>query len=754
MLIRWSFRLKTIVGVVLIEAALLAVLVYCGLRFMAATAQTEFAQRSLATVKTFAVVARPALVAGDVAALQALVQEMLAFPGVAYARVRGAQRQALAWAGDAQGLLADEADSVPEEDDTVLSAWIGTTPPDPARPARLSKLERDVEVEGRTVGQVEIGLSAQEVRAVQSDAWRYGLGLAGLDMLLVGLCSWGLGAFLTRQLDALAHAARQVAEGDLGFQVPVRGHDALAQTAQAFNSMSVRLAEGYAELQRSEQGLRRVLENVHDGIVTLDRHLRVLTMSPAAERILHRSTAEAQGRLLADGFTPTAWSRICDALDLADDLLLGEPLVIDGVLPDGQLVPLEVRLRRIEGSGPATLLVVLRDVRERLEAERALRLRGRIIDAIGVGVLISDARLPDQPIVYANVAFERMTGWRFEEVRGRNCRFLQGPLTDRAEVRRLRSAIDRGQDVEVLLRNYTKHGRLFWNALRIMALHDTEGRLSHYFALQDDVTDRIESQQQLALSAARLRRVLDATHDAIVVVDHAGMLETFNAAAERLFGYTAREVIGRPATALVPALQRGPTAGEQVCPARRKDGQTVWITLRVALLEDEADHDDQAAAAAAVQHRRYIGVAHRLSQSPSVPAAIAAPPSPALPARPVLDPDRYAQVRAVMGEATGALLDEVARTLASERALIAQALQAGDRVALRDLLHRLKNTAGDIGALPLHALAAQCERDALSCDSPLVSTMPDLSPLDDACAAALAAVQQHRLALAPVLRHP
>ena len=573
---RWSFRLKTIVGVALIEAVLLTALVYLGVRFVSTTAQHEFHQRSQVTVKAFSVVAKDALSNRDLGKLQRLVREMLTYPGVVYAKVRDIDHLVLAQAG--------------AEEHPVYA------------------LGSDVAVDGRPVGRVEIGLSTTDMESLQTTAGRYGLGLAALEMLLVGLFSWALGVYLTRQLDALAHAARQVAQGDLGYQMPVRGQDELAQTAMAFNQMSLRLGEGYAELQRSEQGLRRVLENIHDGILTLDRNLRVLTMSPAAARILHRVAAEAQGQPLADCFTPPAWSKVCDTLVLEDPALLGEPQVIDGVLPDGTLVPLEVRLTRIEGSGPATLLLVLRDVSERLAAERALRLRGRIIDSIGVGVLIADAREPDQPILYTNVAFERMTGWRFDEVRGRNCRFLQGPQTDRREVERLRQAIDHGRDAEVLLRNYTKDGRPFWNELRVMAIHDGEGRLSHFFALQNDVTARIESQQQIARSEAQLRRVLNATQDGILVLDGAGVLESFNAGAERMFGCTAQEVIGQPISVLLPQVQPDLQGSEREftfeCEARRADGDAVWLALRIGPLEDDAQD----------QPHRYIGVVHDITE--------------------------------------------------------------------------------------------------------------------------------------------
>ena len=80
------------------------------------------------------------------------------------------------------------------------------------------------------------------------------------------------------------------------------------------------------------------------------------------------------------------------------------------------------------------------------------------VAATDAGVLICDRSLRDTPIIFANDAFSRITGYARQEILGRNCRFLQGAGTDRAEVARLRAAIEAGQPAEVELLNYRKDG--------------------------------------------------------------------------------------------------------------------------------------------------------------------------------------------------------------------------------------------------------------------------------------------------------
>ena len=104
---------------------------------------------------------------------------------------------------------------------------------------------------------------------------------------------------------------------------------------------------------------------------------------------------------------------------------------------------------------------------------------------------ISDPALPDEPVVYVNPAFERMTGFSSEEIIGTNCRFLQGIDTDVNETSRLRRAIDRGEECTIEIVNYRKDGTPFWNALHVGALRDADGNRLYLLGTQSDVTDTI-----------------------------------------------------------------------------------------------------------------------------------------------------------------------------------------------------------------------------------------------------------------------
>lgn len=110
-------------------------------------------------------------------------------------------------------------------------------------------------------------------------------------------------------------------------------------------------------------------------------------------------------------------------------------------------------------------------------------------------MLVTDPNQPDNPIVFANLAFLDLTQYPEDEVIGRNCRFLQGPQTDRDTVDEIRSAVRDQRAIAVDLLNYKRDGSPFWNALFVGPIFDHSGKLLYFFASQMDVTRRRTSEQ-------------------------------------------------------------------------------------------------------------------------------------------------------------------------------------------------------------------------------------------------------------------
>jgi PAS domain S-box-containing protein len=124
------------------------------------------------------------------------------------------------------------------------------------------------------------------------------------------------------------------------------------------------------------------------------------------------------------------------------------------------------------------------------------------VRATRMPMVITDAKSADNPIVFANEAFQSPTGYDRLEIVGRNCRFLQGPDTDQSQVTRVKNAISAGEAIDVDLLNYRKDGTTFWNALYLSPVRNDAGDIIYFFASQMDVTERVEAQQTIAQQKA------------------------------------------------------------------------------------------------------------------------------------------------------------------------------------------------------------------------------------------------------------
>lgn len=97
------------------------------------------------------------------------------------------------------------------------------------------------------------------------------------------------------------------------------------------------------------------------------------------------------------------------------------------------------------------------------------------------GVVVTDATQPDNPIVYVNRGFTRLTGYPVGEVLGRNCQFLQAGDREQTGVRQLREAVARAEEAVVVLRNYRRDGSLFWNRVELSPVRDpATGAVTHF----------------------------------------------------------------------------------------------------------------------------------------------------------------------------------------------------------------------------------------------------------------------------------
>ncbi|MEQ8973974.1 MAG: PAS domain S-box protein [Coleofasciculus sp. C1-SOL-03] len=235
---------------------------------------------------------------------------------------------------------------------------------------------------------------------------------------------------------------------------------------------------------------------------------------------------------------------------------------------------------------------VTRDITESKQTERRLQLLERAIAASSNGILITDPNLPDNPIIFVNPGFERITGYSASEVLGKNCRFLQGDHHQQPGLDKLKTALQNEQDCHVILQNVSKDGTRFWNELSVSPIRDHNGKLTHYIGIQTDISERLQAEQERD-------RFFALSVDMLCIAGFDGYFRRLNPAWEKTLGWTEAELLTQPYLDLVHPDDHAATLAEaeQLTTGkdsiafenryRCRDGSYRWLLWNAtALVED------------------------------------------------------------------------------------------------------------------------------------------------------------------------
>ncbi len=381
---------------------------------------------------------------------------------------------------------------------------------------------------------VMVGIAKKEAYAPFHQQMREQIGFMVVIASLAMAAAWAFASSsIWHPARHLVEVARALSAGHLDTRSKLRGGE-FGEIGMAFNQMAEALSKRISELkdtqgelrqahdelelrvQERTDELRRARERLVDAIENLDAGFCMF--GPDERLVICNQTFRNTYGICADVIRPgNQFEDIVEAfvarggrVESEDDMRewarnrmelfrLADSRPFDEKI-NGRW--LRISDHRTREGGTVSLRT---DITNLKEIQETLILRDRAIAAAVSGILVTDPKQPDNPIVDVNPAFERITGYGKAEALGRNCRFLQGPDSDRGVLDGIRTAIAAGRECQGVIRNYRKDGTPFWNDIKITPVRDEMGRVIHFVGVITDATERVEAQKAL-------ERVLDDLH--------------------------------------------------------------------------------------------------------------------------------------------------------------------------------------------------------------------------------------------------
>ncbi len=368
------------------------------------------------------------------------------------------------------------------------------------------------------------------------------------------------------------------------------------------------------ELQQQREWFEVTLASIGDAVITTDVNANITYLNPVAESLTGWSSTQAKGepleqvfRILNEYTRQTVENPIGKVLQSGKIVgLANHTALID---KSGQLTPIEDSAAPIRDSKGRIVgaVMVFHDVSDRRRAEKALRasqerLRATF-DQAAVGIIVVDL---NTQFLEANQRFCDMLGYSIDELHRQTFAQTIHP-DDVSEAQTKSEALRAGKSPHCAFENryVRKDGASVWGRTTLTILSEASDKAQRFIGIVEDITARKETEQ--ALRAARMQEeeirsamaaIVESSDDAIISKTLDSIITTWNYGAERLFGYRAQEVIGRPITLLFPAdkldeeatILHGLNSGERIehyeTVRVRKDGTPIDVSLTVSSIRD------------------------------------------------------------------------------------------------------------------------------------------------------------------------
>jgi diguanylate cyclase (GGDEF)-like protein/PAS domain S-box-containing protein len=359
--------------------------------------------------------------------------------------------------------------------------------------------------------------------------------------------------------------------------------------------------------QQERLRLAAIVEHSDDAIISTELDGIVTSWNRGAERIYGYSVVEALGRHISFCYLPEQRTKVHAFLQRIANGETLERFDTQRRAKNGTIIDVSLSVSAIkDGTGKIVgVSGIARDVTARRRTARELQLRSAALEAAANGIVITDRH---GTILWANHAFTKMTGYSKEEVLGKNPRLLKSGEQPESYYAELWSTISSGKVWQGEIVNRRKDGTTYTEEMTITPVTQDLGSATdtYFIAIKQDVTERKKAEEELQ----RLASIVEFSEDAIISKNMDGVITSWNRGAEKIYGYTRGEVVGRDLSFLLPperqaeiqAIMERVLSGHPIeCLETQrltKTGSVLDVSLSVSPVKDASGHIAGASAIA------------------------------------------------------------------------------------------------------------------------------------------------------------
>jgi len=355
-------------------------------------------------------------------------------------------------------------------------------------------------------------------------------------------------------------------------------------------------------LQRNETLLTAILDNVLDGIITIDEYGLVESFNKSAQTIFGYPAAEVVGNnikmLMPEPYHSGHDGYLHNFASTGTKKVIGIGREVVGRRRDGSTFPMDLAVSEMQVGKRRMFTGIVRDITEYKKVERLQGQFSAIIESSNDAIMSKDL---DGIVTSWNLAAEKLFGYTEQEMIGQPMARLV-PVERAEEEPQILAKIRRGEHIQHFeTQRRKKNGEIFPISVTISPIMDSHGKIIGASKIARDISERHQAIQARRDSAARMATILDNILDGIITINSEGIVESFNKSAEHIFGYAAAEVIASNVKMLMPepyhnqhdgylnnfmttGVKKIIGTGRQV-KGKRKDGSTFPMDLAVSEME-------------------------------------------------------------------------------------------------------------------------------------------------------------------------